>query len=606
MKSKLLASTPVRLTLALLLCTGACVEYDELGDQTLKMRSPTILDQLTGQSCQTYAPWLHTYNCASYDLTLERDGTFFDSNGWTGTFDKRDDGVLELNFGAGTGIATLRETAARNDKCWEPDPDVPITSAGIIHVCTAPQPFIRVRNYINEFDYFTASYTYAADYEADHWAAAALTPPMDMQVRSVVYHMWNASVPRPSGYAGCWSGVPHRVQIFMGGDAPDATPEVIEEFFVDLDDASLEIYKDVEVELPLSVPLVVPAGTRLYVSLEMVIAENAKICVLVGKDKALPGTNYWSNSPQTPYPWVTLESFSPNMDPSVYTRNYMFELLGIPLDADDHDPRPAPPPLILDNLVANVDENTTSVAFTDTFSATPAVFAAMQTFNETDPADLALDAIHAAGFDVFVQEEQSSDSEVQHSDEVIGFLALERGMIIDEDGVTIGEVGTLPHRQRNASEWFTSHSYLGHYIDPVVIMMTNTWSPRPTHVRLDNVTSSSFSYQLEKWDYLNGGYRTVRLAYLVVESGSHRLPNGALLQATSQDIDHVVQAVSFPATHGAIPVVLSQSQTNNDDASVVTRQQNVSTDGVDIRLQEQEADDGTHNLEEVAVVSYGI
>lgn len=264
------------------------------------------------------------------------------------------------------------------------------------------------------------------------------------------------------------------------------------------------------------------------------------------------------------------------------------------------------PPLFVDGLVSNVNENAAPVNFSSSFAATPAVFAAMQTFSGSDPADTRLGPIGTSSFGVFVQEEQSRDSEVAHAAEAIGFMALEPGAIIDENGYTIGEVGTLSLTQDDAGAWFTLNGYLGNYTSPVVIMMTNSVNgSHASHIRLKNVTSSSFSYQLEEWDYLDGTHGTETVAYMVVEAGSHRLPNGALLQATTRTIDHVSQSVSFPASHGATPVVLSQTQTVNGPASVVTRQHNVSTSSVNVRVQEQEADDGTHNGETVAVVSYG-
>ena len=58
---------------------------------------------------------------------------------------------------------------------------------------------------------------------------------------------------------------------------------------------------------------------------------------------------------------------------------------------------------VLDNLVSNVDENTTTVTFMDPFAATPAVFAAMQTFNGSDPSDARLGPVNTSGFGGLLQ-----------------------------------------------------------------------------------------------------------------------------------------------------------------------------------------------------------
>lgn len=133
------------LGLGLLVFVGACDTFDE-GEEDEYLRSATVLDQLTGQQCRKIW-WWAGYECFnSYDLTLNGDGTFVDSNAWEGTFEELDDDLIELDFGE-KGITTLRATEQKNDKCWEPDPDAPVGGAGLINVCTVSQPFMRVKNY---------------------------------------------------------------------------------------------------------------------------------------------------------------------------------------------------------------------------------------------------------------------------------------------------------------------------------------------------------------------------------------------------------------------------------------------------------------------------
>ncbi len=266
----------------------------------------------------------------------------------------------------------------------------------------------------------------------------------------------------------------------------------------------------------------------------------------------------------------------------------------------------AAPPQMLKNLVSNVRESTVTATFSSAFSSAPVVFAAMQTMTGNDPADTRIGPVTTSNFKVFVQEDQSADSEVTHSNEVVGYLALQPGTIIDEDGYTIGEVGSVSVTQDDAGKWFTLSNYQGNYLAPVVIMMTNSVNgTQAAHMRLKNVSHSSFSYQLEEWDYLDGTHSTETAAYMIVESGSHRLPNGALLQAKNLPIG-VAQSVALPMSHGATPVVFSQTQSLNGAASVVTRQQNVSLSGLSIQLQEQESSSSQHPTELVGIISYGL
>ena len=63
-------------------------------------------------------------------------------------------------------------------------------------------------------------------------------------------------------------------------------------------------------------------------------------------------------------------------------------------------------------------------------SSISSFFAAMQTFNGSDTASLRRTVLNAAGTNVFVDEEQSGDSEVSHGDETIAFFAIDRGEIL--------------------------------------------------------------------------------------------------------------------------------------------------------------------------------
>ncbi|CAM2011254.1 fascin domain-containing protein [Acanthopleuribacter pedis] len=258
------------------------------------------------------------------------------------------------------------------------------------------------------------------------------------------------------------------------------------------------------------------------------------------------------------------------------------------------------------DTVGNIDENWATVDFVGDFDFTPALFANMQTFNGTDPADLRIRNLGVSDFDVFVQEEQSKDSETAHNNETIGFLALAEGGIRNTNGQVIAEAGIIDVTQDDAGEWFTLDSFIGTYSDPVVIMVINSYNgTHESHMRVRDVGTTSFRYQLEEWDFRDGTHGTESVAYLIVEAGTHSLEKGGTLQAQTQKLDHNAEVVTFPSSFSSTPVVLSQTQTRNGNASVNTRMYSVGTSSVTVRLQEQEADNGTHDDEWVGVVSYG-
>ena len=72
------------------------------------------------------------------------------------------------------------------------------------------------------------------------------------------------------------------------------------------------------------------------------------------------------------------------------------------------------------------------------FSSYTSFFAEMQTFNGSDTAALRRTVLNAVGADVFTEEEQSADNEITHAAEIIGFFALEPGLIAGTPGIGLG------------------------------------------------------------------------------------------------------------------------------------------------------------------------
>ncbi|MCL7939466.1 malectin domain-containing carbohydrate-binding protein [Halomonas sp. ATCH28] len=87
----------------------------------------------------------------------------------------------------------------------------------------------------------------------------------------------------------------------------------------------------------------------------------------------------------------------------------------------------------LDGLLAGrTGDQVTSSSFDIQFDGSfdeVAFFADMQTFDGTDPASVRAAAINADGATIFIEEEQSADSEVNHISEDVGFVGLNTGLI---------------------------------------------------------------------------------------------------------------------------------------------------------------------------------
>lgn len=84
----------------------------------------------------------------------------------------------------------------------------------------------------------------------------------------------------------------------------------------------------------------------------------------------------------------------------------------------------------------------------------------------------------------------------------------------------------------------------------------------------------------------------------------HTTPDGSVMVAgVAQRVTHDWKYVRFPVTFKSMPVVLSTVSTNSDASPIVVQMRNVSQQGFDIRLREEEAADGAHGNENVSWVA---
>lgn len=193
--------------------------------------------------------------------------------------------------------------------------------------------------------------------------------------------------------------------------------------------------------------------------------------------------------------------------------------------------------------------------------------------------------------------------ELSHPEESYGYLAVPEGLIQDAGGTVIGESGSLVRNQPDATSWQTV-SLSRSYTDPVVVAQIMTYNgDHPSHVRVRNVGPGSFELKVEEWAYLDGAHTDETVGYAVVEAGRHTLSGGGVLEAGTLTVDHDWTPLSFSAPFAARPAVLSRVQTFAGSDPVVTRHRNTGLNGLDVRLQEEGAKNGTHVTETVGYLA---
>ncbi len=90
---------------------------------------------------------------------------------------------------------------------------------------------------------------------------------------------------------------------------------------------------------------------------------------------------------------------------------------------------------LVSGVLTNVTHLTSTASFGSSFASTDnfVFLADIQTENGRDPADVRLASLSGAGASVFVQEEQSKDVEIMHFAEDVGFVAIQLGILVDDD-----------------------------------------------------------------------------------------------------------------------------------------------------------------------------
>lgn len=167
-----------------------------------------------------------------------------------------------------------------------------------------------------------------------------------------------------------------------------------------------------------------------------------------------------------------------------------------------------------------------------------------------------------------------------------------------------GEVGIVSIDQTSSSQWHTVNLE-NEYQYPVVVMGPPSYSDtEPLSVRVQNVTSNSFEFQFDEWDYLDGVHGTESVAYLVMEAGTFTLVDGRIIQAGIADLTNSFSFINFNQAFDATPVVFSQVGSVNEASAVTTRQRNVNVSSFEAQLEEEEGSDATHASETVYWVAF--
>ena len=164
------------------------------------------------------------------------------------------------------------------------------------------------------------------------------------------------------------------------------------------------------------------------------------------------------------------------------------------------------------------------------------------------------------------------------------------------------EFGTAVTNQANSSTFYPV-SFSSSLTSPIVVMGPTSFAgAQPGNIRVNSVTSSGFQFQFDEWDYLDGGHVTESTGWLALGSGAQAI--GSLdAEAGSVSATHAWVTVNFSQSFSTAPVVIAQIATYNGSQSATTRVRNVTTSSFQVRVQEEEGNDGTHASETIHFIA---
>jgi hypothetical protein len=145
------------------------------------------------------------------------------------------------------------------------------------------------------------------------------------------------------------------------------------------------------------------------------------------------------------------------------------------------------------------------------------------------------------------------------------------------------------------------------FTDPVVVANPPSINGnQPAVVRIRNVTASGFDIRVQEWDYLDDKHKLEDVGYLVMERGSHTLPDGTRIEAGRivTNSTGAFQAFSFGQPFETAPVLIATISTVNETDAVVCRLRDVGTQGFGLTMQEQQANTQEHASETISYIAW--
>ena len=224
----------------------------------------------------------------------------------------------------------------------------------------------------------------------------------------------------------------------------------------------------------------------------------------------------------------------------------------------------------------------------------PAIVVGPLSFNGKHESTIRIRNVTASSFDVRVQEWNYLDG--WHTNEVASYAVVESGIHTLADGSVIAAgVSSV------STSW--QHLSFGHQFDssPIVLSQSLTETESDAIVtRQRGVTANGFSLRLQEEEAL-GSHIHENVGWIAVATTITNADSSHLHTfVTKNGVNHRRTRIHFPDSGSAAPIMLAAMQTNADSDTANLRVTNLTADGADVWIdEEQSRDRERHHVHEV-------
>ncbi|WP_231585994.1 hypothetical protein, partial [Crocosphaera watsonii] len=257
-----------------------------------------------------------------------------------------------------------------------------------------------------------------------------------------------------------------------------------------------------------------------------------------------------------------------------------------------------------------------TIDFGNAFNNTPKFLGNIASYYGPDPSGLRYQNLNNGNVEIKIEEDISIDEEVTHITEDVHFLAIEGtgtltgSTYIDPDNdpdpvSTIAQVGQITNLDENNQTIVLDHDF----DNPVIFANPLSYNgPAPSIARITDIQSDRFSVELQEPSNEDGTHAEETFSFLALEKGVWTLSDGTVIEVGTIDTNAIAgsywENITFDYDFTNAPIVLTQVQTDNDASFVKTRQNNITQDGFDLALENDEANlNSGHGTETVAWVA---